>query len=190
MFLAKFLKIIAYLTQNTDLVDKREEVIRDIVHELTLQCQCTVEVSQIVKAGFVCFEQSPRTVTFRARIIGSQEITAHQLVELLEAWVASGATLAVQARLLNADKTCSVTIDSFSEQECQVGGTTVRGTSSTVSTTTSSSRSGSQTGNIPTIIGAAVVIIIVIIVIFIVVLIIVIVYKKKRQLDSKRYFSL
>ena len=92
---------------------------QEILTELSQRCQCSVETSQITTAGFSCFEQSPNAVTFRARITGTQQVSAQQFVNFLEDWIASGAFLSVQAQFLTADESCAISIASLGETECQ-----------------------------------------------------------------------
>ena len=115
---------LSFLKQATDLIEKRTEVTQAILAELNERCQCTVEDSQITDAGFRCFEQSRTAVTFRAGVTGSQQISSQQLINLLDEWVASGATLFVQAQLLSVDMNCAVAISSFSDPECRTDSTT------------------------------------------------------------------
>ena len=84
-----------------------------------MRCQCNIESSGITGAGFQCFLTSSNAVTFRAKITGSRQATASELIEFLEDWTASGALISVQAQLLTADKDCAVGISSFQEPECQ-----------------------------------------------------------------------
>ena len=64
-------------------------------------------------------------------MIGSRQVSAQQLVNLLQEWIASGAFLSVQAQLLSVDIECAVAISSFGEPECQ----TIEETSSSLQTT-------------------------------------------------------
>ena len=66
-------------------------------------------------------------------------MSAQQLLNLLEEWVASGATLFVQAQLLSVDMNCDVAITSFSDPECQTVSTTT--TTEVISTQETSSHS-------------------------------------------------
>ena len=66
-------------------------------------------------------------------MIGSRQVSAQQLVNLLQEWIASGAFLSVQAQLLSVDMECAVAISSFGEPECQ----TIEEISSSLDTTIS-----------------------------------------------------
>ena len=55
---------------------------------------------------------------------GSQQVSAQQLVNLLEEWIGSAPVLSVQAQLLSVDMNCAVAITSFAEPECQTESTT------------------------------------------------------------------
>ncbi len=96
---------------------KRSEVIQAIVSHLNMRCQCDINITS---AGFQCFPSSPNAVTFRARITGSQQTTASEMIRFLEEWTASEATISVQAQLLSSDGNCAVRIASLSEQECRL----------------------------------------------------------------------
>ena len=111
-----------------------------------MRCQCNFEDSFITNAGFQCFPASPNAVTFRARISGSQQVTASEIIRHLEEWTASGAFISVQAQLLSADSSCAVRISSFGDQECQ-----------------STSEDPAGSGNTTVIIGAVVAVIVVLV---------------------------
>ena len=57
-------------------------------------------------------------------MIGSQQVSAQQLVNLLQEWIGSAPVLSVQAQLLSVDMNCAVAITSFAEPECQTESTT------------------------------------------------------------------
>lgn len=108
------------ITQIENSVEKNAEIIQGIIEELNMRCQCDMESSGITSAGFQCFPASPDAVTFRARITGSQQTTASGMIEYLTEWTTSGAFVAVQAQLLNADGNCDVMIASFGDRECRL----------------------------------------------------------------------
>ena len=66
-------------------------------------------------------------------MIGSRQVSAQELVNLLQEWIASGAFLSVQAQLLSVDMECAVAITSFGEPECR----TTEETSSSLETSIS-----------------------------------------------------
>ena len=57
-------------------------------------------------------------------MIGSQQVSAQQLVNLLQEWIGSAPVLSVQAQLLSVDMNCAIAITSFAEPECQTESTT------------------------------------------------------------------
>ena len=72
-------------------------------------------------------------------MIGSQQVSAQQLVNLLQEWIGSEQiTLSVQARLLGIDMNCAVALTSFAEPECQTLSTTTTTEEITSTKTTSS----------------------------------------------------
>ena len=118
-------------------------------------------------------------MTFRAHLTGSPQVPAQQLATFLEDWTSSGAFLTVQAQLLTADDSCTITIASLGEQECNPV-TTISSEQS--STTTVPSPPGINYVVIASVIAfvALVMLVIVVIVILIIVLI-----KGKRKKSIK-----
>ena len=81
---------------------------------LNKSCQCDLS-SSITDAEFRCFPASPNAVTFRARISSLEEMAAGHLEE----WTRSGALVSVQGQMLRVDRSCSIRISSFGDEECQ-----------------------------------------------------------------------
>lgn len=78
-------------------------------------------MNQIIRSEFQCFAESPNAVTFRVSVYlnGSSQVYAQQFVRALVEWITSGASISVQAQLLQADEMCAVLISSFSDPGCQ-----------------------------------------------------------------------
>ena len=63
--------------------------------------------------------QSPQAVTYRAFIIhGSINLTAFELILLLEGWLAKDPTVVIQRVSMTIDKDCAVAISSLADEEC------------------------------------------------------------------------
>ena len=61
--------------------------------------------------------QSPQYVTYRAKIQGTTNVAALELISYIEQWVTSGAILNVRAQFLNLQPFCTVPAD---EDECEI----------------------------------------------------------------------
>ena len=72
----------------------------------------------IDKQSFACFDESPKHVTYRARLEGTSEMDSGSLISLLEQWVRGGDSIIVTGVLMTVDSECSVAISSLSEGEC------------------------------------------------------------------------
>ena len=131
--------------QSENIVDKLDEVIQETMSELRIRCQCSFEDSQITNAGFQCFPSSPNAVTLRAKVSGSEQTTASELVGYLDDWTQEGAFISVQAQLLSADGSCSIVISSFGEQECNLEEATTPSTEATTLNLGDVTSSGVQT---------------------------------------------
>ena len=80
---------------------------------------CTECSSDIIdKPSFSCFDESPKHVTYRARLEGTSETDSVSLISLIEQWVRGGASIIVTGVLMTVDSECSVAISSLSEGEC------------------------------------------------------------------------
>ena len=83
------------------------------------RCQCNLNTdTTITGGGFLCFPESPQHITFRARIHGTMQVSASELITHLEIWLVSGAIIPVMAQLLSVEATCPVVIASTREAEC------------------------------------------------------------------------
>ena len=144
-----------------------------------MRCQCNFEDSDITSAGFTCFLSSPSAVTFRAKITGSQQTTASEMIGFLEEWIASGAFISVEAQLLMVDSSCAVLITSFGEQECRLEAlTTSESTTLSVSDDTSSS-------GVPTsLIGVVIAVLVVVVMALTVVAVLVLILFKHRKREN------
>ena len=76
-------------------------------------------MDRIKNGGFLCFPSSPNAVTYRAELHGTLKASVPDLIEDITQWLSSGASISVQFQLLTIDKSCSVAISSFNENECR-----------------------------------------------------------------------
>ena len=92
--------------------------ITDAVAEqlMTLCTECSSRI--IDKLSFACYDESPKHVTYRARLEGTSETDSGSLISLIEQWVRGGASIIVTGVLMTVDSECSVAISSLSEGEC------------------------------------------------------------------------
>ncbi len=67
---------------------------------------------------FICFQDSPYYITYRAELHGTLLASTSQLLRDLEEWTLSGTPISVQAQLLIPDVICAVAISSIGEEEC------------------------------------------------------------------------
>ena len=99
-----------------------------------LMGSCTECSSDIIdKPSFSCFDESPKHVTYRARLEGTSETDSGSLISLIEQWVRGGASIIVTGVLMTVDSECSVVISSLSEGECSPITPTTSPTTSTAS---------------------------------------------------------
>ena len=137
--------------QNDDPIGKASEIANNVINELQQLCQCNLAANVINNGGFICFMQSPQYVTYRAKIQGTTNVAALELISYIEQWVTSGAILNVRAQFLNLQPFCAVPIISADEDEC---------TSTSISTETNGS-SGYNTTVIAIIIAVVCIVIII-----------------------------
>ena len=89
-----------------------------ILHQLTVSCtECGVTSAFIDTPSFACFSESPTSVTYRARLLGTSETDS--LISLIEEWVSGGAGIIMTGVLVTLDSECPVAISSLGEGECQ-----------------------------------------------------------------------
>ena len=106
--------------QNDDPTGKASEIANNVINELQQLCQCNLAANVINNGGFICFMQSPQYVTYRAKIQGTTNVAALELISYIEQWVTSGAILNVRAQFLNLQPFCTVPIISADEDECEI----------------------------------------------------------------------
>ena len=106
--------------QNDDSIGKASEIANNVINELQQLCQCNLAANVINNGGFICFMQSPQYVTYRAKIQGTTNVAALELISYIEQWVTSGAILNVRAQFLNLQPFCTVPITSADEGECEI----------------------------------------------------------------------
>ena len=108
--------------QNDSPTDKAEDIVNGVLLELMRRCQCDLTTdTTITDGGFRCFPESPQYITYRARIHGTMQVSASELITHLELWLVSGAIIPVMAQLLIIEPTCPVAISSMIEAECASG---------------------------------------------------------------------
>ena len=90
-----------------------------MLEELNDVCSdCGITNDIIDKLSFSCFPESPKYVTYRARLEGTSETDSGSLISLIEEWVSGGASIIVAGVLMTVDSECSVAISSLREGEC------------------------------------------------------------------------
>ena len=150
---------------------KTEDITSAVLKQLTVSCtelECDIITVVIETPSFVCFSESPTSVTYRARLKSTSETDSDSLISLIEEWVSGGASIIVTGVLMTVDSKCSVAISSLSEGECQQPPTTDPITDSEVITSDPTSdpvtdSTPSTTDNTAAIIGGSVVAVVLII---------------------------
>ena len=97
---------------------KLEIITSAVLHQLTVSyTDCGVTSAFIDTPSFACFPESPTSVTYRARLLGTSETDS--LISLIEEWVSGGAGIIMTGVLVTVDSECPVAISSLGEGECQ-----------------------------------------------------------------------
>ena len=172
------------LLQNDDPTGKASEIANNVINELQQLSQCNLAANVINNGGFICFMQSPQYVTYRAKIQGTTNVAALELISYIEQWVTSGAILNVRAQFLNLQPFCTVPIISADEDECEIPS---QSTSELpmISTSTISTETNGSSGYNTTVI-AIIIAVICIVIIISTTLIIAIVFVRLRPNVSKK----
>ena len=99
---------------------KLEIITSAVLHQLTVSCtECGVTSAFIDTPSFACFFESPTSVTYRARLLGSSETDSGSLISLILEWVSGGAGIIMTGVLVTVDSECPVAVSSLGEGECQ-----------------------------------------------------------------------
>ena len=105
--------------QSTDREKKLVDITNTVMEEMTRLCtECDITSDNIKNSSLACFLQSPKYVTYRARLEGTSETDSGRLISLIEEWVSSGRNITVAGVLMTVDTECSVVISSLVEEEC------------------------------------------------------------------------
>ena len=99
---------------------KLEIITSAVLEQLTIMCtECGITSDIIDTPSFACFPESPTSVTYRARLLGTSETDSGSLISLIEEWVSGGAGIIMTGVLVTVDTKCPVAISSLGEGECQ-----------------------------------------------------------------------
>ena len=104
---------------------KLADITREVEEELSGSCECQFFNDIIDEESFSCFEASPNSVTYRARLSGTSERDSASLVSLIEDWVSTGPTIHVRGVLMRVGEECSTfstAISELSEGICSSSG--------------------------------------------------------------------
>ena len=154
---------------------KLKEVTEAALEQLAVTCTDCASTSDVIKRqSFACYVDSPTSVTYRARLLGTSETDSGSLISLIEKWVSGGLSIVVNGVLMAVDSECSVTVLSLSEGECS-STPPLPTTNSNVTTTdnTSTADTAASTADAGSIIGGVVAIVFIIAVTFAIVAIVI-----------------
>ena len=145
---------------------KLEIITSAVLEQLTIMCaECGITSDIIDTPSFACFSESPTSVTYRARLLGTSETDSGSLISLIEEWVSGGAGIIMTGVLVTVDSECLVAISSLSEGECQPPPTnpiTDRVTTSDPTSDPVTDSTPSTTDNTAAIIGGVVAVVLII----------------------------
>ena len=92
-----------------------------VISELSRLCNCDISYKNIQDDAFGC-GQLDHLITYRGRLLGSDDYSALGLVELMEFWVNSEqAFLTVDSFRMRVDPTCSTRLDTVNAPDCPLG---------------------------------------------------------------------
>ena len=98
---------------------KLEIITSAVLEQLTIMCtECGITSDIIDTPSVACFPESPTSVTYRARLLGTSETDSGSLISLIEEWVSGGAGIIMTGVLVTVDSECPVAISSLGEGEC------------------------------------------------------------------------
>ena len=89
-------------------------------------CSCGLSHENITEGVFRCFSSSPQAVTFRALLHGTAQASSSEIVTHIKQWISNDITIRIQSVLINIDSSCTVTISSFDDKECQLNSKQLR----------------------------------------------------------------
>ena len=97
---------------------------------LNSRCRCGLSLAHISQAEFSCRKtEKQESINYRARIKGTSNRSASDLVALLQSWVQSGeASVLVSSSRFHVDKSCDAKLDNIRGLDCGSKSTTNQGT--------------------------------------------------------------
>lgn len=106
--------------QNEAANAKIGDIIAAVTSNINQCCQCGLSHENITDGVFRCFSASPQAVTFRAILQGAAKASSSEIATHIKLWISNDITIRVQSVLINVDSSCTVTISSFDDKECQL----------------------------------------------------------------------
>ena len=143
------------MLQNGSVALKLADITRAVEEELSGSCQCQITTDSIDEESFACFETSPNSVTYRARLSGTFERDSASLISLIEEWVSTGPTIRVRGVLMRVGEECFTAISDLREGVC----------SSSETQTTTSSSTGTVVGGVTAVVVVLIVAVAVVVII-------------------------
>ena len=82
-------------------------------------CECDYPTLHLHQSRFLCFDDVPNSVTFRASLVAYSNWTVSELNNILESWLESHSTIAISTNeTLNIDTRCPILITSYEAPHC------------------------------------------------------------------------
>ncbi len=105
-----------YTEQDADM--KTDDITNRLTQGIETQCACGFNSSLILDPFIVCFDGSPRHVTYRAVLTGLESVSTIQLARLMEQWVENDPIVVVQRAGLGVTNSCPIVIANLNSPEC------------------------------------------------------------------------
>ena len=173
-------------------VSDRTAIADDIANRLSQGveklCGCGFSSSYLSEEFVDCFDDSPDHVTYRAVLMGTENVSVVNITSLISEWVSEGGSIIVQSTRLELTNSCPVVIADRDSPECPQDITNrplTTSPSTTDSTTTSPTPPPSTVVNIGAVVGGVVAGVLTIAVIVLVIVADIIYYSEHGGLDPR-----
>lgn len=98
---------------NVDNTLKLAALIENLITHIRNECECDFPARNIHQSSFMCTEDYPNHVSLRAHLTPYSDLTANQLVEVIEDWLVSQISVSILGQTLYIDDMCLATLSTF-----------------------------------------------------------------------------
>ncbi len=102
----------------SETVAKASDIANKLSQGVEELCGCGFSISYLSEEFVDCFDDSPDHVTYRAVLMGTENVSVVNITSLISEWVSEGGSIIVQSTRLELTSSCPVVIADRDSPEC------------------------------------------------------------------------